>query len=349
MLIFTCTVAARAEWQLQQSGSHANLRGIHAVSAGVAWASGAEGTVLRTEDGGYVWQHCSVPEGAEKLDFRGIWGWDAKTAIVMSSGPGKDSRLYKTTDGCNHWRLLITNSDEKGFWDAIAFVGSKNGTLVGDPVDGRFVVAHTGDAGEHWRRSQNPQLAANPGENVFAASNSALFAPSAVAAVFGTGGVGGPRIFTGVTVLGEKWKAVAAPVAKGMAAAGVFSIAFRDGLHGIAVGGNYDKPTDSAGTVALTADGGITWHANEGREPRGYRSAVTYDPQHRAWICAGTTGSDFSTDDGKTWRRLDDGIWNGLSLPYIVGPKGRIARLVSLAPQEPEKKAVTKTPSGRQS
>jgi photosystem II stability/assembly factor-like uncharacterized protein len=342
LVMLTTTAGARAEWQMQQSGSHVTLRGIHAVSAGVAWASGAEGTVLRTEDGGYVWQRCSVPEGAEKLDFRGIWGWDAKNAIVMSSGPGKESRLYKTTDGCNHWRLLVTNSDEKGFWDAIAFVGAKNGTLVGDPVDGRFVVAHTNDAGEHWRRSQNPQLAANPGETVFSASNSALFAPSAIAAVFGTGGTGGPRIFTGVTVLGEKWKAVDAPLAKGTATSGVFSIAFRDGLHGVAVGGDFAKPADPKGSVALTTDGGITWQPTPGHWPRGYRSAVAYDASHNAWICGGTTGTDFSLDDGRTWQRLDDGDWNGLSLPYIVGPKGKIARLVSLAPQGPERKQVTK-------
>src|ERR1700732_782272 len=125
LLMLTCTATALAEWQMQQSGSKATLRGIHSVGAGVAWASGAEGTVLRTEDGGYVWQRCAVPAGAEKLDFRGVWGWDANTAIVMSSGPGAESRLYKTTDGCSHWRLIITNSDEKGFWDAIAFVGPK--------------------------------------------------------------------------------------------------------------------------------------------------------------------------------------------------------------------------------
>src|SRR6202047_3715069 len=104
LLMLTTTVVARAEWQMQQSGSHVTLRGIHAVSAGVAWASGAEGTVLRTEDGGYVWQRCAVPAGAEKLDFRGVWGWDANTAIVMSSGPGAGSRPYKSTEGCTHWR-----------------------------------------------------------------------------------------------------------------------------------------------------------------------------------------------------------------------------------------------------
>ena len=40
-----------------------------------------------------------------------------------------------------------------------------------------------------------------------------------------------------------------------------------------------------------------------------------------------TNGSDISRDDGKTWRALDDGNWNALSLPFVVGPKGRIGRL----------------------
>src|SRR5580698_3250549 len=96
-------------WTMQNSGTTASLRGVHSVGNGIAWASGTDGTVLRTEDGGYVWQKWAVPKGAEKLDFRGIWAWDAQTAIVMSSGPGDASRIYKTTDGCKTWALKYTN------------------------------------------------------------------------------------------------------------------------------------------------------------------------------------------------------------------------------------------------
>jgi len=99
---------------IQSSGTKAGLRGIYAVGGGVAWASGTNGTVLRTEDGGYMWQSCALPPNAEKLDFRGIWAWDADTAVVMSSGPGDLSRIYKTTDGCSSWELLFTNPDKEG-------------------------------------------------------------------------------------------------------------------------------------------------------------------------------------------------------------------------------------------
>ena len=69
---------AGAQWVLQESHSTASLRGIHAVSKDVAWASGSGGTVLRTVDGGAHWMTCAVPDGAkdgaEKLDFRGRAG-----------------------------------------------------------------------------------------------------------------------------------------------------------------------------------------------------------------------------------------------------------------------------------
>ena len=114
-------------WVMQSSGTTAGLRGIHAVGGGVAWASGTDGTVLRTEDSGYMWQSCAMPPGAEKLDFRGIWAWDANTAVAMSSGPGDLSRIYKTTDGCSHWTLLFTNPDKDGFWDAMVFQNQEKG------------------------------------------------------------------------------------------------------------------------------------------------------------------------------------------------------------------------------
>src|SRR5579863_7687205 len=143
------------QWEIETSNTTADLRGIHSIGNGVAWASGTNGTVLRTEDGGYVWQTCAVPPGAEKLDFRGIQGFDANTAIVMSSGKGELSRLYQTTDGCHSWKLLFTNPDKDGFWDAILLNRfDKVGELLGDPVNGRFAFWETKDQGESWFRTK---------------------------------------------------------------------------------------------------------------------------------------------------------------------------------------------------
>ena len=122
------------------------------------------------------------------------------------------------------------------------------------------------------------------------------------------------------------WESAQVPLTHGPASAGIFSLAFRDDQHGMAVGGDYQKPKDPAGTAAWTSDGGQQWTAAE-KPPHGYRSAVAWDADAKAWITVGPNGSDISYDDGKTWSALDNGNWNALSLPWVVGPKGRIAKI----------------------
>jgi hypothetical protein len=329
-------------WEMQSSGTTASLRGIHAVGGGVAWASGTNGTVLRTEDSGYMWQSCAMPPGAEKLDFRGIWAWDADTAIVMSSGPGDQSRLYKTTDGCSHWTLLYNNPDKDGFWDALNFGSntSIHGLLLGDPVQGAFQMFNVEKDGSVHPLDRQTDPPALDGAGAFAASNSSIASigyqwDQGGNVWLGTGGKPGAFVYVqkAISIGLEKyrytWQRVSAPLAGGTEASGVFSLAFRDVHNGMAVGGDYTKPNESAGTAAWTAAGGQHWIAAE-KPPHGYRSAVAWDADAKAWIAAGTNGSDISYDDGKTWQPLDDGNWNALSLPWIVGPKGKIAKLGAL-------------------
>ncbi|MGC2637274.1 MAG: hypothetical protein WA294_08835 [Acidobacteriaceae bacterium] len=324
-------------WVLEKSGTTAGLRGIHAVGGGVAWASGTNGTILRTEDGGYEWQSCAAPPNSEKLDFRGIWAWDDQTAIVMSSGTGDASRLYKTTDGCSSWKLTNTNDEKDGFWDSVVFqagdygfaIGDPHtGVVIGDPVNGRFETLAM-FLGFGWF-IDNAGCASLPGEGAFAASNSSVFVFGSRRYIIGTGGKSGARALLSPLLIGkggsDSCLAVPVPLAGGTDSAGVFSLSFRDIKHGVAVGGDYKKPSESVGTAAWSSDGGKTWTAST-KPPHGFRSAVAWDADLKAWIAAGTNGSDISYDDGKTWQPLDDGNWNALSLPWVVGPNGRIAKL----------------------
>ncbi len=52
--------------------------------------------------------------------------------------------------------------------------------------------------------------------------------------------------------------------------------------------------------------------------PHGYRSAVAYDADFKTWTTVGPNGTNISTD-GRNW--------NALSLPFVVGPHGRIGKL----------------------
>jgi photosystem II stability/assembly factor-like uncharacterized protein len=332
-LFLTAGVCGAQTWQLQQSGTTAGLRGIHAVDGSVVWASGTDGTVLRSVDGGRQWQRCATPPDGSKLDFRGIWAWDAQTALALSSGPGDLSRLYRTTDGCATWKLLFTNPDAgkklPGFWDGLLFVDRQYGLIYGDPVVGDtrnqsgtqeliLPLQETHDGGSTWTPGKTVQPL--PGESAFAASNSAMTTNQG-------------RIWLGTSkarVLRRgragDWQAADTPLASGNDSSGVFSVAFRDLQHGVAVGGDYARPKVTAGTAAFTSDGGEHWRAAS-TAPHGYRSAVVWDAQDRAWITAGSNGSDISYDDGKTWQWLDSGTWNALSLPFAVGPHGQIGKL----------------------
>jgi photosystem II stability/assembly factor-like uncharacterized protein len=329
VLLPMACMPGNAQWLMEDSGTTAGLRGIHNVDGNVAWASGAEGTVIHTNDGGTHWERCPAPKGAEKLDFRGVWAWNSQRAVVMSIGTGDQSRLYKTIDGCKTWTQLYINPDAKGFWDGMVFTSEREGTILGDPVNGKFMVLLTQDGGEHWSPSNRSGAAADPrGEGAFAASNTALVVtPQGADLQFGTGGLGGPRVIRADVPGG--WKSTAIPLTTGAESAGVFSLGYRDRDHGVAVGGDYQKPADSAGTAAFTSDGGKTWTASAAL-PSGFRSAVAWEEGIKAWIAVGTNGADASFDDGHTWRKFDgEHSWNALSLPWAVGPKGKIGKLSS--------------------
>ena len=102
------------------------------------------------------------------------------------------------------------------------------------------------------------------------------------------------------------------------------------------VGGDYQHPDDRGDRRPLLAAYGERTFILAQTPPHGYRSAVAYSPTTKTWITVGPNGTDISTDDGKNWQPLKplpsdqpdaDQNWNALSLPFVVGPKGRIGKL----------------------
>ena len=63
---------AHAQWEMEESPTTASLRGIHNVGNGTTRASGTNGTVLRTEDGGYSWQTRAIPPGKRAPEANSI-------------------------------------------------------------------------------------------------------------------------------------------------------------------------------------------------------------------------------------------------------------------------------------
>ena len=330
-IVLLSLTAAFGQWIKQTVNTNASFRGLSIVNDKVIWASGTGGTVIRTIDGGKAWNVIAVP-GAEKLDFRDIEAFDANTAYILSIGNGDASRIYKTIDGGTSWKAQFTNTNEKAFFDAIACWDAKNCIAMSDPVDGHYVFINTTD-GETWKPIVSNQMpAAKEGEAAFAASGTCLYINPKNGDVFLVSGGNDARVFKS-TDRGKTWTSATTPIVKGTPGSGIFSIAFRNELHGMIAGGNYEKPNDAASTVAFTRDGGKTWQPGEGLS--GYRSAVAYIDD-KTTIAVGTSGTDVSTDRGATWKKIGSEDLNavtakGKNSVWAVGPKGLVFKLAKVS------------------
>ncbi len=232
-------------------------------------------------DGGANWTPAQVPD-AGTLDFRAVVAFSADDAFLMSAGPGQLSRIYHTDDGGKHWQLQFTNTNPKGFFDSMVFWDSKHGVVLGDPIPDeagklKFEVLLTDD-GQTWRIASSTQMpAAMEGEGAFAASNTCIsIVPGGPDSNiwFATGGKASRVFHSGDR--GQSWEVVDTPMVHGPESAGIFSIAFRDPMHGVIAGGDYKHPNDDGPNLAFTEDGGKTWNLSS-LHPLAYFSAVAYD------------------------------------------------------------------------
>jgi photosystem II stability/assembly factor-like uncharacterized protein len=329
------TTASRAAvsvaWHLTPTGSTQRFRGLAAVSRQVAWVAGTAGTVLRTVDGGRSWQDVS-PVGAQALQFRDIEALDARHAVALTIGNGADSRVYRTTDGGLSWQLAFGNDDEAAFYDCVAFADPLHGLALSDPVGGAFRILATSDGGRTWRvRSPAGMPAALDGEFAFAASGTCLVGRPGGQFWFATGGGARARVFR-TADSGRHWQVSDTPVASGPTA-GIYSLAFGDRRHGIAVGGDFTTPGVADRAAATTSDGGRTWTlVPAGGAPAGYRSGAAWLSFVPFAVAVGPTGSELSLDAGRTWRGFDTGSFDSVECGplggcWASGEQGRVAVL----------------------
>ncbi|GAA5030327.1 oxidoreductase [Terrabacter aeriphilus] len=319
-------------WRVTPTDTTARFRGLAPVSRKVAWVSGTDGTVLRTTDGGRSWRDVGPRGlGTETLQFRDIEAFDSRHAVILSIGEGEDSRILVTRDGGASWTESFRNTDPAAFYDCMAFSSPRQGLALSDPVDGKFRLVETSDGGRSWRLVDPAGMpAAQAGEFAFAASGTCLSAGQGGRTYLVSGGVDPARVFTS-TDRGRTWTVADSPVAGG-ASAGIFSVAFRDARRGVVVGGDFATPTGAVDNAAWTADGGRTWTKSR-TNPSGYRSGSAWVAHTRSTVLAvGPTGSDVSTDGGRSWSTFDTGSFDAVECTHdgacwAAGEQGRVGVL----------------------
>jgi photosystem II stability/assembly factor-like uncharacterized protein len=319
----------------QHSGTTNRLQAVSPVNANVVWASGVGGTYVVTRDGGQTW-HSAVVPGADALEFRDVEGLSGQEAYLLAAGVGTDSRIYHTTDGGKSWQLQFKNRDPNGFYDCFAFWDRDRALVMADAIEGRFPVRRTLD-GRFWVDIGDNLPQGQAGEAAFAASGTCVATQGESNAWIATGGAEHARVFS-TTDRGKTWTAARVPMTQGSGGAGVFSVAFRDALHGVIGGGDFASAVRER-NFAVSSDGGKTWEHRSNAPINGaifglsYAAAHDQAPAFKRVVATGPDGAAWTDDEGVTWTRIRGAhdFWAvafaNRTVGWLVGTEGRITRI----------------------
>jgi photosystem II stability/assembly factor-like uncharacterized protein len=300
-------------WRSSPVATHASFRGLAVAVDGAIWVGGTRGTVIHSRDSGTTWSVDTVP-GAGSFDFRGVAAVDFDTAYLAVSSQD-NGRIYKTTDDGRSWTLQYRDERPGVFFDGIACWTEKRCMMLGDPIAGHFLVVTTTDGGAHWTPNDTTGAPdAQAGEAAFAASNSSVIVGSGGRAWVATGGGPTARVWR-TSDYAITWRVATTPIAAGSPSSGIFSLAFCDVQHGVAVGGDYSMPDSSGAHVAVSADGGETWALSDSAHVAPYLSGATCvraDTTHSAFVAVGPAGTFFTTD-GRHWLRAAQNGFNAVA------------------------------------
>lgn len=314
----------------------ASFRGISVVSDDIVWVSGSKGTVGITTNGGESWKWLEV-KGHEKRDFRDVAAMDSLTAVIMAVG--EPAIILRTNDGGKNWQEAFRDDRNGMFLDAMYFRNGMEGMVIGDPIAGSPFMASTTDGGISWQpfvlQQKNEQpLLLDSGEAFFAASGTNLYLMKSGNSRNGymvTGGSSSQILHTDGTFR-EKL-----PFQPGGTSKGANSIAMKNSLQGIIVGGDFSNDTSTANNCLLVdlRFAGLKYEqffTHPVSPPGGYRSCVQY-LFRKTWITCGTTGIDVSIDDGLNWRLISRDGYHTLGYAkkgkyvYLAGGGGRLGRI----------------------
>jgi hypothetical protein len=312
------------EIRLLTTPGQVSLRGLSVVDDQVFWASGSNGTVARSTNGGNTIQWITV-RGYEKRDFRDVAAQDSNTAVIM--GVDAPAIILKTRDGGQTWREVFKDTTKGMFLDAMDFSDSE-GIVIGDPVNKKIFMAYTQDYGDSWKISPvTSKIPIAEGEAFFAASGTNIKLWKSKFPVFVSGGKKS-SIFLSSTALH--------PLAllQGKETTGANSLAISPGnsTHAIVVGGDFANDTLSTGNCTLIT---LTPYRAEPAQnpPHGYRSCVEFITEKKLITC-GTSGIDISTDGGMNWQLISKESFHVCqkakmgSVVFLAGSKGKIAKLI---------------------
>jgi photosystem II stability/assembly factor-like uncharacterized protein len=258
----------------------------------IGYAVGELGAIHKTVDGGSNW--ISV-HGIARADFEDAKRAYQKTRITLNAvqfanadvgwAVGDSGRIIKTVDGGANWVSQASHHTLRMY--GLHVFDSNTAIAFGD----QDVLLKTVDGGAHWVSKEMGGL-----ERSF---RNAFFLD----------GMNGYLVGLGSTILktsdaGETW------TIKADGSHGLYDVAFKDSLTGLAIG-SWTIPNSprGAGLVLKTTDGGETWlHANTlATAPSQIPRSVSFTVGDTCYVTT-TRGEIYeSVNAGTTWRLVHSG------------------------------------------
>jgi photosystem II stability/assembly factor-like uncharacterized protein len=292
------------------------FRGLSVVNEKVIWISGQRGLVGRSTDGGtsFTWRKV---KSYEKMDFRTLHAFNKKCAVIATAGT--PASILRTTNGGKTWSEVYRSDDSLMFFDGVGFWDDNRGLIFGDPIKGKMFLMETFDGGKTWKEipfADRPQLV--EGEAAFAASGTTIRTLPGGHVYIATGGVKS-RLWHSRDY-GHHWEVFETPIIQGKPSQGIFSMAWKDALSGVIVGGDYTNNTDTAVNAFATTDGGQTWKQFESGI-HGYYSCVEYCGYNRFVACGPRGLVEINSFMSSQWNRLNGSATAANTIRNINGVK----------------------------
>jgi len=271
-----------------------NLWLISAVSRDVCWVLGVHGTVLRTANAGNTWAPVQNAWIAGKTPTS-LAAFGADVAIVGVStfdpwsdrpfSPGDTAWILRTSDGGRSWQEVICQRG--GFFNGLHRLGTNGAICFGNPVDGRWTVMTSSDAGNRWTFIESAPVQA--GTEIGSLGSSAARGDRYV--WFGAldeRSTAKSSLIYGSRDGGNHWTSSILPFAS------PHTLDFRDSLIGIVA--------TTRREIARTTDGGESWSVVSLPFDEG-SGDVAATPDGQLWLTQHRSILS-STDAGLTWTRL---------------------------------------------
>ncbi len=292
-----------SEWISQPSGFTASraVTYMSAVDSNIVWGTAADPNNLysagcsdftRTTNGGTTWNPGVITNTSGLLSSM-IFAMDSlKAYVAMFRVSGtKPKGIYVTTNAGVTWTRQATASfSNSASWpDVIHFFNSNDGVAIGDPINGRFEIYTTTNAGTNWVLIPplgNPTaLSGEFGlQKFYSAVHDTIWFGTSMGRVYKSVDKGWTWTVSTVGSLGGRY-------AKPM---------FRDGQHGLLLDGS-----SGTGKLCETSDGGATWTLVNFTGPH-YWGDIAFVPGTpntyvRSDYFTGDMGCAYSFDGGHSW------------------------------------------------